>query len=117
MSTRRQAEKPSNIINLEVARNPKDGGLCVSFDMLELPEKVIVNTFIPPFITGAYERKKVYTEGVNAVRIVRASGGVGSCKCSACGWSIDPYDLFCRRCGKEYAGTIYERAGAEDERR
>lgn len=113
MSTRRQAEKPSSIINLEVKRDPMSDGLCVSFDVLELPERIYVNTYIPPFVTGVYERKEVYTEGESAVRIVRASGGVGSCRCSVCGWNIDPYDLFCRRCGKEFSGTIYERAGQD----
>lgn len=46
---------------------------------------------------------------VNAVRVVRASGVVGNCRCSSCNWRIDPVDLFCRRCGKELVGTIYER--------
>ena len=109
MSRRTQAEKASNIINLEVSRDPKSDALCVSFDVLELPDRILANTYVPPFVTGVYERKAVYTEGVNAVRVVRASGGVGSCRCSSCNWRIDPVDLFCRRCGKELVGTIYER--------
>ena len=112
MSSQRQAEKPSSIINLEVKRDPMSRGLCVSLDMLELPERVIVNTYVPPFVSCVYEKKRTYTKGINAVRIIRTLDGIiGSCRCSECGASIDRCDAFCRACGKELVKTIYESGG------
>lgn len=67
---------------------------------------------ISTYQSGVYEKKRTYTKGTNAVRIIRTLDGIiGSCRCSECGASIDRCDAFCRACGKELVETIYESGG------
>lgn len=44
-----------------------------------------------------------------ATRKVVSYGDYGRCLCSACDWSIDPDDAFCRHCGAELTATEYVR--------
>ena len=51
-----------------------------------------------------------YVPEKTATRKVTSFGELGHCNCSACNWCVDPYDLYCRRCGARFTETIYERA-------
>jgi len=63
-------------------------------------------------VRGRTGETRRYVPETSATRIIRTRGAIGRCNCSACGWRIDPYDRFCRRCGARLNETRYER---EDE--
>lgn len=46
-----------------------------------------------------------------AIRKIVSYGPIGRCNCSACNWTIDPYDAFCRRCGAMFTATEYNHKG------
>lgn len=76
------------------------------------PSKQLRDDELPPELVvtnrdGSIEQ--VYVPEKTATRKVTSFGEVGRCNCSACNWCIDPYDLFCRRCGARFTKTIYER--------
>lgn len=77
-------------------------GIDATFICEKLPNKIL-----------AYAKASglcgIYVPEKSAVRKVRSFGEVGRCNCSACNWCIDPYDLFCRRCGARFTETTYER--------
>lgn len=91
-----------SVINLETARSPVDDReVSVSFDINELPARILVSTYVPPFETVRYVPEH------RATHVVRAHGATGRCSCSGCGISISPYDRFCRNCGAKLSGTEY----------
>lgn len=46
----------------------------------------------------------IYKPWRTAQRKVVSNGLTGHCECSACNTPIDPFDLYCRRCGAELEG-------------
>lgn len=50
-------------------------------------------------------------ERPTATRRIVSYGPIGRCNCSACNWSIDPYDAYCKRCGARLTATEYRHAG------
>ena len=58
---------------------------------------------------GDTDEHMSYLPRVSTMRVVSdVSDGVGSCKCFLCAAHIDPNDAYCRRCGAELVGTVYQ---------
>ena len=75
------------LINITAKRDPVSGGLGVCFDAPELPERVIVGTYIPPFDTGVY------------IRVRKAMWSDENGYTCGCGARVRGFKRRCHKCG------------------
>ena len=51
---RKRDKYVDSITNLESSRDPLSGGIYLTFHAKELPERIYVHSYMPPFPTGVY---------------------------------------------------------------
>ena len=61
----------NKLINIDSTHDPKTGGYVVSFDAPEVPERIVVRTYKPPFYGAVFVRDPMPLERAelgNAIR-------------------------------------------------
>ena len=94
----------ARIINISDAHDPKTGGYVVSFDAAEVPERLVVGTYVPPFYGAVFVRESVGTCGMEYGGDVMpdTESALGVYFCSECSSPIynDCMPRYCCYCGK-----------------